>query len=68
MISLIHMDSAREDQPRVSLGTVRDWRRLKANYSQNALTHLEEVVASSNLGNEKDALIAYMNQVYKATA
>lgn len=61
------MDSAREDQPRVSLGTVRDWRRLKANYSQNALTHLEEVVASSNLGNEKDALIAYMNQFVDQT-
>lgn len=61
------MDSAREDQPRVSLGTVQDWRRLKANYSQNALTHLEEVVASSNLGNEKDALIAYMNQFVDQT-
>jgi hypothetical protein len=61
------MDSSREDQTRISVGTVQDWQRLKFNFSHTALTHVEGIV-SSDLTSEKDALIAHMNQVHKLTA
>ena len=63
---LLHMDSVREDQPRISVGSVQDWRRLKANYNHAALAHLEEIV-SGRPRSEKDALIAHMNRVHSPT-
>ena len=61
------MDSSRED-PRISVGTVQDWRRLKVNYNHTALRHLEEGIVSGGLESETDALVAHMNQVHKPIA
>ncbi|KAG6861900.1 hypothetical protein C0995_010606 [Termitomyces sp. Mi166 len=55
------MDS-REDFPRVSLATVNDWQRLKANYTSNVLDVLDEHTESHGLVAERDALLAHANQ------
>jgi len=63
LLTAILMDSTREDLPRVSVGTVRDWQRLKSNYTQAALARLEEHVSANNLTDQRDALLDHMNQV-----
>jgi hypothetical protein len=62
------MDSSREDQPRISVGTVQGWRRLKDNYKHAVLTHVEEGLTSNGVRSDKDALIAHMNRVHKPIA
>ena len=57
------MDSMHEDLPRVSVGTIRDWQRLKSNYTQAALARLEEHVSANNLTDQRDTLLDHMNQV-----
>ncbi|KAG6910885.1 hypothetical protein DXG01_006568 [Tephrocybe rancida] len=56
------MDS-REELPRVSLASVHDWYRLKANYKSTALASLQEHIISHGLAAERDALLAHTNQV-----
>ncbi|KAG5635427.1 hypothetical protein H0H81_011317 [Sphagnurus paluster] len=55
------MDS-REELPRISVGSVQDWNRLKTNYKAAALESLEERITTERLHNERDAMIAHANQ------
>ncbi|KAF8078215.1 hypothetical protein FPV67DRAFT_1686775 [Lyophyllum atratum] len=60
------MDS-REDLPRVSMGSVQDWHRLKANYKTAALASLDEHILSHGLTTERDTLVAHTNQFIDRT-
>ncbi|TFK42847.1 hypothetical protein BDQ12DRAFT_732446 [Crucibulum laeve] len=59
------MDS-REDLPRVSVETVKDWERLKSNYKQAALARLDgHLNGTTTL--ERDALVAHLNEFIDQT-
>ncbi|RDB21544.1 Kinetochore protein mis14 [Hypsizygus marmoreus] len=60
------MDS-REELPRVSVGSVQDWQRLKINYKNAALARLEEHVVAYGLNTERDVLVASTNQFIDQT-
>lgn len=57
------MDS-REDLPRVSVGSVQDWQKMKNNYKEAALALVQQHTATSNVSSqEKDVLLAHLDQV-----
>lgn len=53
----------REDLPRVSVGSVQDWEKIKANYRTATIACLEDHILATGLQNERDALIAHTNEV-----
>lgn len=58
------MDS-REDLPRVSVGSVQDWQKVRTNYNDAALSKMHEHMGNSKtLAREKDAILAHINHVY----
>lgn len=59
----IHSMDSREDLVRVSVGSVQDWQRLKANYKNAILARLEENILTNGLAAEREELIAHTNKV-----
>ncbi|KAF8964064.1 hypothetical protein BDZ97DRAFT_1758172 [Flammula alnicola] len=57
----------REDIPRVSVGSVQDWQKVRSNYREAALSELQEQVASRGITHEKDAIIAHLEQFIEKT-
>jgi len=52
---------SREDIPRISVDSVQDWQRLRANYKNAAMHQLNAQVAANSLDSDKAALEAHMN-------
>lgn len=57
------MDPQREDLSRISVDSLQDWQRIKANYTSAALSALDEELAMSGSAAEKDVLLRHLQQV-----
>jgi hypothetical protein len=53
----------REDIPRVSVGSVQDWQRVKAHYREAAMEELQKLLIGQHVGHEKDAIMMHLEQV-----
>lgn len=53
----------REELPRVSVGSLTDWQRVKNNYSAAALSSIQNALDSQHLQSERDAVLAHFNHV-----
>ncbi|KAI0948501.1 hypothetical protein AcW1_005466 [Taiwanofungus camphoratus] len=56
------MDPQREDLSRISVDSLQDWQRIKANYTSAALSALDEELAMSGSAAEKDVLLRHLQQ------
>ena len=55
---------SREDLPRVSVGSVNDWLKVRDNYKQAALSLLSERTNASRFpAQEQNAIMAHLDQV-----
>ena len=59
------MDDAesREDIPRISIDTLRDWHRIKANFSNAVLEQFDQAIRQSGLESERASLLPHVQQV-----
>jgi len=53
----------RDELPRVSIGSVQDWQKVRSNYKDAALSKLSEMVSSKGLAQEQDAILFHLEQV-----
>lgn len=62
-LHFVSMES-REDIPRVSVGSVNDWHKVRVNYRDAGLSLLKErTKASRTLSQEQDIIMAHLDQV-----
>jgi hypothetical protein len=59
------MDDAesREEIPRISIDSLRDWRRIKANFSKAVLEQFDQAIRQSGLESEREAHLPHVQQV-----
>ncbi|KAF8197436.1 hypothetical protein BJ912DRAFT_953413 [Pholiota molesta] len=57
----------REDIPRVSVGSVQDWKKVRSNYEEAALSKLQEQAVLRDIEDEKDAIMAHLAQFIEKT-
>jgi hypothetical protein len=59
------MDDAesREDIPRISIDTLRDWHRIKTNFSKAVLEQFDQAIRQSGLESERASLLSHVQQV-----
>ena len=59
------MDDAdsREDIPRISIDTLRDWHRIKASLSKAVLEQFDQATRQSGLESERASLLPHVQQV-----
>jgi hypothetical protein len=57
------MDPREDSIPRVSLGSLKDWERVKHNHASAARTRLQEVIRKNALEGQEDLLNAHLDQV-----
>ncbi|PPQ86855.1 hypothetical protein CVT25_012574 [Psilocybe cyanescens] len=61
------MDS-REELPRVSVGSVQDWQKMKNNYKEAAMDQVQQYISTSNISSqEKDLILAHLDQFIQRT-
>jgi hypothetical protein len=53
----------REDHPRVSVGTVQDWQKLKSHYREAFIQAITQIASTQGLAREQHAALAHMEQV-----
>ncbi|KAF8497141.1 hypothetical protein F5888DRAFT_1634631 [Russula emetica] len=63
------MDDAesREDIPRISIDTLRDWHRIKANFSKAVLEQFDQAIRQSGLESERASLLPHVQQFIETT-
>ena len=54
----------REDHPRVSVGTVQDWQKLKSYYRAAFIQAITQIASTQGLAREQNVAVAHMEQVY----
>ena len=59
------MDDAesREDIPRISTDSLRDWHTIKANFSKAVLEQFDQTIRQSGLESERASLLPHVKQV-----
>ncbi|KAF9472210.1 hypothetical protein BDN70DRAFT_971890 [Pholiota conissans] len=57
----------REDIPRVSVGSVQDWKKVRSNYEAAAASKLLELLVLHNAADERDTVTAYLEQFIEIT-
>jgi hypothetical protein len=58
------MDESREDVPRISVDSLREWHRIKANVTKAALDQFDQRIRQSGLQLERAALLPDVQQVH----
>ena len=53
----------REDHPRVSVGTVQDWQKLKAYYREAFIQAITQNASTRGLARGQNVALAHMEQV-----
>ncbi|KAH9914713.1 uncharacterized protein B0H18DRAFT_1044371 [Fomitopsis serialis] len=56
-----------DDMARISLDSIQDWHRLKANYTAAAMSAFEEELSSARSTAERDALLKHLQQFIDRT-
>ena len=57
------MDESREEIPRISLDSLRQWHRIKANFTKAVLDQFDRRIRESGLESERAALLPGVQQV-----
>jgi hypothetical protein len=57
------MDESREDIPRISIDSLREWHRIKAIFTKAVLDQFEQRIRQSGLQSERAALLPDVQQV-----
>jgi hypothetical protein len=58
------MDESREDIPRISVDSLREWHRIKANFTKAVLDQFDQRIRQSGLQSERAALLPDVQQVH----
>ena len=58
------MDESREDIPRISVDSLREWHRIKANFTKAVLDKFDQRIRQSGLQSERAALLPDVQQVH----
>lgn len=53
----------REEHPRVSVGTVQDWQKLKSHYREAFIQAITQIASTQGLIRGQDVALAHMEQV-----
>ena len=53
----------REEHPRVSVGTVQDWQKLKSHYKEAFFQAITQIASTQGLICGQDVAVAHMEQV-----
>ncbi|KZT03421.1 uncharacterized protein LAESUDRAFT_738283 [Laetiporus sulphureus 93-53] len=61
------MDDQREDISRISVDTVQDWQRIKANYTRAAMAILDEELAQGGPSEERGLIAQHLKQFVDRT-
>ena len=57
------MDDSREDLPRISLDSLRDWHRIKSRFSKAVLEQFDQSIRQNGLESERASLLPHVRQV-----
>ena len=57
------MDDSREDLPRISLDSLRDWHRIKSRFSKAVLEQFDQSIRQNGLESERASLLPHVQQV-----
>jgi len=56
-------EESREDIPRISIDTLRDWHSIKDNFSKAVLEQFDQTIRQSGLEPERASLLPHVQQV-----
>jgi hypothetical protein len=56
-------EESREDIPRISIDTLRDWHRIKDNFSKAVLEQFDQTIRQAGLESERASLLPHVQQV-----
>jgi hypothetical protein len=57
------MDESREDIPRISIDSLRDWHRIKANFTEAVFEQFDQRLRRNGLESERASLVPHIQQV-----
>ena len=57
------MDESREEIPRISIDSLRDWHRMKTKFSKAVLEQFDQTIRQSGLESERASLLPHVQQV-----
>jgi hypothetical protein len=57
------MDQSREDIPRISIESLRDWHRIKANFAKAVFDQFDQRLRQDRLESERASLVPLVQQV-----
>ncbi|KAI0303444.1 hypothetical protein B0F90DRAFT_1582748, partial [Multifurca ochricompacta] len=61
------MDESREDIPRISVDSLRDWHRIKANFTKAVFEQFDQRIRQSGLESERASLVPHVQQFIETT-
>lgn len=59
------MDESREEIPRISIDSLRDWHRMKANFTNAVFEMFDERIRQNGLQSERATLLPHLQQVHE---
>jgi hypothetical protein len=57
------MDESREEIPRISIDSLRDWHRMKSKFSKTVLEQFNQAIRQNGLESERASLLPRVQQV-----
>ena len=57
------MDESREEIPRISIDSLRDWHRIKSKFSKTVLEQFNQAIRQNGLESERASLLPRVQQV-----
>ncbi|KAI0003306.1 hypothetical protein BJV74DRAFT_734686, partial [Russula compacta] len=61
------MDGSREDIPRISIDSPREWHRVKANFTKAVFEQFDQGIRQNGLESERDSLVPHIQQFIDTT-
>ncbi|KAH9999016.1 hypothetical protein BJV77DRAFT_1179675 [Russula vinacea] len=61
------MDESREEIPRISIDSLRDWHRMKTKFSKAVLEQFDQTIRQSGLESERASLLPHVQQFIDTT-
>ncbi|KAF8270389.1 hypothetical protein EI94DRAFT_1658973 [Lactarius quietus] len=61
------MDESREEMPRISIDSLRDWHRMKSNFTIAVFEQFDQCIRQSGLESERASLLPHLQQYIDAS-
>ncbi|KAH9063669.1 hypothetical protein EDB83DRAFT_2382383 [Lactarius deliciosus] len=59
------MDESREEIPRISIDSLRDWHRMKSNFSNAVFELFDQRIRQNGLESERASLLPHLQQAHE---